>query len=110
MNRRDFLRLRARGGERVLELSCQQFYMRYVEAGAGVMAAGVDLDTHLPWSGEPPTAIAVPTSRELFADLERRLEDVDVLVVGGRDWLVGDFAREVDVRIRSFVAAGGRVE
>lgn len=84
--------------------------MRYVEAGAGVMATGGDGDPDLPWSGEPPTAIAVPTPYELFADLDRRLQDVAVLVVGGREWLVGDFACEVEARIRSFVAAGGRVE
>jgi hypothetical protein len=110
MNRRDFLRLRARGGERVLELSCEQLYMRYVESGTRVMAAAGDSEIEMAWSGEPPTAIAVPTTTELFAEMERRLRDVDVLVVRGRDWLVGDFAREVDVRMRSFVAAGGRVE
>jgi hypothetical protein len=110
MNRRDFLKLRARGDERVLELSCERLYMRYVDALASTDLGGAT-EAGAGWSGEPPTAIAVPTTVELFADLERRLTDADVLRVLGREWLAGgDFRREVEARIEAFRRQGGRVE
>lgn len=44
MNRRAFLRLTVRGRERVLDLSCERLYMRWVDArmGGAVDAAGLD--------------------------------------------------------------------
>jgi hypothetical protein len=111
LNRRDFLRLTVRGKERVLELSCEGLYMRYVDARAGVGTGDV-LDPYaVDWDGEPPLDIVVPTTGELFAELDRRLSGVQVLRVIGREWLSGDeFRREVESRIEAFRVRGGRVE
>jgi hypothetical protein len=114
MNRRDFLRLRTRGRERVLELSCEQLFMRYSDAESGAgrarAAGGVDPDPQS-WEGEPPTEIVMPTTSELFEQFERELSSADVLRLMDRDWLDGGvFQREVEARIEAFVARGGRVE
>ena len=88
--------------------------MRYVDAEAGVGRGGPQNPVALDpgdGDGEPPIDIAVPTTRELFAELERRLAGVRVLRVVGREWLTGDvFRREVESRIESFRRRGGRVE
>lgn len=114
MNRRAFLRLTVKGRERVLELSCERLYMRYVDARAGVGSADAreELLAYLPaWEGEPPLAVASETSGELFEELERRLSGVEVLRVIGPEWLAGeDFRREVESRIEAFRRRGGRVE
>jgi hypothetical protein len=113
MNRREFLRLRVSGRERILELSCEPLYMRWVDARSGLGSTGVtdaEGPAHM-WGGEPPLDVTVPTPEQLFAELERRLAGVDVLRVKGREWLVpGDFRREVESRIEAFRRRGGRVE
>jgi len=121
MNRREFLRLTVRGRERVLELSCERLYVRWIDAQAGA-AFGDDLADmegmedevalfDATWDGEPPLDVIVPTTDELFDELERRLRSVQVLRVTGREWLAGeDFGREVESRIEAFRRRGGRVE
>jgi hypothetical protein len=103
--------------------------MRYVESCAATVWSGgaaaaeaaaaapdadadacVDPHAALDAFGEPPTEIAVQNAAELFGELERRLADAHVLQVRGREWLAGDFAREVGARLDRFVARGGRVE
>ena len=121
MNRRDFLLLSTKGNKRVLELSCERLYMRYVDAqsGAGRQQSGadrgeepvqVDADPQS-WDGEPPTEIETPTVGEIFEELDRELSNADVLRVLDRDWLAGgEFRREVEARVEAFRHRGGRVE
>ena len=84
MNRRDFLTLRTRGEQRIVELSCERLYMRYADARSGVgrwdppPPIGA---TQQAWEGEPPTQIRTPTTRDLFETLERELARADVLTV-----------------------------
>jgi len=114
MNRREFLRLTARGRERVLELSCERLYVRWIDAQASAAADGVEPDAWIPeadWDGEPPLDVVVPTAEQLFEELERRLRGVQVLRVTGREWLASDdFRSEVEARIEAFRRRGGRVE
>ncbi|HET9947674.1 MAG TPA: hypothetical protein VFQ22_01995 [Longimicrobiales bacterium] len=115
MNRREFLRLVRRGRERVLELSCERLYTRFVDAQA---AAGMEqVAGELPaaaWeegTGEPPLDVRVPSPEELLAELERGLAQADVLRVRGREWLaVEDFRRALEPRLEAFRRRGGRVE
>ena len=114
MNRRDFFLLSTRGSKRVLELSCDHLYMRYVDAQSGAGRrkglGQVDPDPQT-WEGEPPTEIETPTAGELFDELDRELSNADVLTVLDRDWLaVGEFRREVEARVEAFRHRGGRVE
>ena len=114
MKRRDFLLLRTRGRERILELSCERLYMRYADARSGAGRAQesseVDVDPQS-WDGEPPTEIVMPTTTEVFEELERELSSADVLRVLDRDWLAGGaFRQEVEVRIDAFARRGKRVE
>ena len=132
MNRRAFLRLTVRGRERVLDLSCERLYVRWVDARAGAADTGAtewdaadtgaagahpkgdaSVSPHgMPaWEGEPLLDVAVPSADELLLELERQLSVVQVLRVSGREWLASeDFRREVDARIEAFRRRGGRVE
>ncbi len=114
MNRRDFLLARTTGSQRVLELSCERLYMRYVDAPSGAARreepGEVDADPQA-WDGEPPTEIDTPTAGELFAELDRELSNADVLRVLDRDWLAGrEFRRAVEARVDTFRRRGGRIE
>ncbi len=122
MNRRDFFLLSTRGSKRVLDLSCERLYMRYVDARSpagrreeqGQVDADVDADIDADpqsWEGEPPTEIEKQTAGELFEELERELSNADVLRVLDRDWLAGgEFRLEVEARVEAFRRRGGRVE
>ena len=114
MKRRDFLLLSTKGSQRVLELSCERFYMRYVDAqsraGRREEPGEVDLDPQS-WDGEPPTEIETQTVGELFEELDRELSKADVLRVLDREWLAGkEFRREVEARVEAFRRRGGRFE
>lgn len=110
MDRRGFLLLGLRGKQRVLELSCERLYVRYVDARSAVGAAPQDEDTSL-WSGEPPTRIETESVADLFEQLERSLERADVLRVLDPEWLdAGDLRSRVDAHLEAFRRRGGRVE
>ena len=114
MNRRDFLLLSTKGSKRVLELSCERLYMRYVDAQSGAgrreEPGQINADPQS-WDGEPPTELETPTTGELFEELDRELSNADVLRVLDRDWLDGgEFRREVEARVEAFRRRGGRVE
>jgi hypothetical protein len=110
MHRRDFLLFRTEQRLRIAEISCERLYMQYVDAQATARSAAEPLDDD-PWSGEPPANLEVPTAQQLFADLDHDLEHVDVVRVGGRDWLAADaFRREFELLMSSVRARGGRVE
>jgi hypothetical protein len=118
MDRRDFLLLKTKGRQRVLEISCERLYMRWVDARSGAGASvsviagdepGAD-DSH-PWDGEPPTEIVTMTTTDLLGDLEHELAHADVLTVHGRGWLSNpEFRRDVESLVEAFRIRGGRVE
>ena len=114
MNRRDFLSLSTRDSKRILDLSCERLYMRYVDASAGIgrPAESRALDRNpRAWEGEPPNEIETPTAIELFETLERELADADVLRVRDADWLSSEaFGQEVEARVEAFRRRGGQVE
>ena len=114
MNRRDFLTLRTRGENRVVELSCERLYMRYADARSG--AGGWEPPPPIgavqqAWEGEPPTELRTQTTSELFEILERELAQADVLKVLDYDWVMGDeFGPAGEARVEAFRDRGGRVE
>jgi len=114
VNRREFLTLRTSGTKQILELSCEPLYMRYVDARSGIGALGDSGDSEPDADfrpGEPPTEVDLPTTGQLFGELERQLAEADELRVFGRDWLSGGaFGREVEARVEAFRRRGGRVE
>jgi hypothetical protein len=93
MNRRDFLRLRPTKRERVLEVSCKDLHLRYLEAR-------ID-------GGEDPAGAA----DVFFRNLLRQLRDVRLLKIADRDSLTdAEFRRRLGEFVASFRAAGGSVE
>lgn len=87
MNRRDFIFLKPGRGNRSVELSCEQLYMRYH-------------DSHLDG-----------TSRQLFERLENELKDIDELRLVGSTWLAGEGLRQrLEPLLASVRARGGRIE
>ena len=111
MDRRAFLRLSVKGRRRVLELSCERLYVRYVDAQAAAGAPARAHDAPPSWEGEPPTVIETETVAQLFQDLERSLGGVDVVRVLDRHWLGdGQLRREVEARIATFRRRGGALE
>lgn len=110
MNRRDFLLFRTEAQRRLVELSCERLYMRYLDAQAmsGRRDAAEDCD---PSQGEPPADLRTTGPAQLFADLERSLGSADVVRIVDRGWLAADdFRRDVERVIAAFRRNGGRVE
>lgn len=84
-NRRDFLLLRV-AADREIELSCEQLYMRLVDAQA---------------DGSVP---------RLFASLANDLSQVGAVRLVDRSWLSSaDLERGLDDALARFTARGGRV-
>ena len=111
INRRDFLLLRSVGGSRVAELSCERLYMRQFDIRLTGRRPDVDFPEGDPSAGEPPAVFDQRTTRQLFDNLGRDLEGVDVLRVLDARWLAGDdLRREFESWLASFRSRGGRVE
>ena len=108
MNRRDFLLLKTRGQERVLELSCERLYMRYTDAKSGALRPSGGSGDPESWEGEPPLEMVTPTTDDLLRELDEELASADVLHVLDRDWLVAGAFRRV-CRRRPRDSAGRRV-
>lgn len=111
MNRRDFFLLRTEQGIRTVKLSCQQLHMYCLESRVTSVQLEENFDSTE--DGEPPTAFGERTTEQLFENLRRDLDGVDLLRVVGHRWLSeGDeeLQREFDGLLSSFRARGGRVE
>lgn len=111
LNRRDFLLLRTEGRERVLELSCEQLYVRFTDATWEGVEDAAGLPDADPWiGGEPPARLDRPRPEELFAELKSDLERVDVVRVHGGEWLSPGRLRDgIHALLDEFRARGGRV-
>ncbi len=111
LDRRAFLRLATRGRERVLEISCERLYVRWVDAPVKLTPA--DLAVAVAWSdepGEPTTSVVVQTREELLRQLEVSLAGAHVVRLLQPEWLAhADLRREVDARLAAFRSRGGRV-
>lgn len=113
VHRRDLLRLRVGAGARSMELSCQSLHMQYLELQR---RADRDLASTLahyeePWLGEPPAVASARPIADLFSELARQLEGVEVLRVVDAGWITdGALSRGLEQLIAAFVARGGRVE
>jgi hypothetical protein len=109
VNRRDFFRLVRRGRQRVLELSCERLYVRWVDAEG--RSTRIGRDDGASEGGEPPTRIAAESCADLLAELDGRLAAADVLRLVGDEWLQSDeLRRGVHRQIDSFERRGGKVE
>lgn len=107
MNRRDFLLFKTEGRTRTVEVSCEQLYMRYVDARR---APETDADDVVA-DGEPPARLDRRTVRQLFEDLARDVHDADLLRLMHTEWLAQDeFRREVTALAETVRSRGGRVE
>lgn len=84
VNRREFLLLRA--GRPVVELSCEQLYMKYIDAQA------------------------TSETDQLFGRLARELSSLTTVRVIDRGWLASEeFRRHLDRVLGAFRARGGRI-
>ncbi|MDG2316059.1 MAG: hypothetical protein P8M36_03995 [Gammaproteobacteria bacterium] len=114
MNRRDFLTLRTKGQQRVIELSCERLYMLYADANAGIgrwkVSEAIGKNQQA-WGGEPPIQINSQTVPELLDTLNQELAKADILVLLEKQWLDSEgFGAEVEVCIQAFCDRGGIVE
>jgi hypothetical protein len=107
-SRRDFLLLRPGRQARVLDLPCRRLYMRYVEART---SAGRDAgDWPLEAGAEPPSDVATPTVDELFATLDRELQEADAVRLVEAEWLAEpDLRLQLDRVLDAFRERGGEV-
>jgi hypothetical protein len=111
MNRRDFLFLRRTPKGRVLELSCRALYMYAINANAGTKAPDQDVLAHEPWMGEPPTDFERAEDDHWLRQIERALQDVDVLALVDQEWLIStDIQAQLDTVLAEFRHRGGRIE
>lgn len=112
LDRRAFLRLATRGRERLLEISCERLYLRWVDAPAKA-TPGALAETLSGWAehaGEPPAHFALQTRDELLAQLDVSLAGAQAVRLAEPEWLAdADLRREVDARIAAFRQRGGRV-
>jgi len=87
VNRRDFLLLRTPRDVRTVTLSCEQLYMRFVDA---------ELNESVP---------------ALFEELARELQSASSVRLTGKAWLARpDLKRRLDTVLRAFRSRGGVVE
>ena len=107
MNRRDFLLFKTEGRTRTVEVSCEQLYMRFVDARRAPEPDAADLVM----DGEPPARFDRRSVRQLFDGVARDLHDADVLRITQTEWLAEEeFRREVTALADVVRGRGGRVE
>jgi hypothetical protein len=114
LDRRAFLRLAARGRDRVLEISCERLHLRWVDAPPRLTPAVLaELMEESGWAdrpGEPPTRVDLETREELLQQLDATLAGARVVLLIEPEWLADeDLRREVDARLAAFRRRGGRV-
>ena len=111
LNRRDFLRLRTQGRQRVVELSCERLYVRYTDAVREAASGGVAAAESDPWiGGEPPARLDRPGLDELFAGLRHDTRHAHLVRVHGSEWLMpGRLHDEVHAMLDECRARGGHV-
>jgi hypothetical protein len=109
MNRRQFLTFTHERRLRIVELSGQRLYMHLLDAALTCTPNGGGEDAA--WGGESAAAFERRTPEQVFDEIDRDLEQADVLRINEPGWLAADdVSRRVDAVIDRFRARGGRVE
>ena len=110
MNRRDFLTFRVERRLRVAELSCERLYMLLVDSPL-TCERQHDADVHAWVWGEPQPVYHQRSAQEVFDQIDRDLNEVDVLRITHREWLADhSLAANLDRVIAQFRARGRRIE
>ena len=113
MNRRDFLLLRSVPSSRIVDLSCQQLYVRFLDTKiTGVAGDRQDAEKRSnPWGGEPEPVFEERTFADVLRSIEDGLRDADVVRLNEPAWLAcEDVKRGLDDVLAAFRTRGGRVE
>ncbi len=113
MNRRDFLLLRRVPSSRIVDLSCQQLYVRFLDTKITRVAGDRQAAdaTPNPWGGEPPPVFAERTFADVLGSIGDALRDADVVRLNESAWLAcEEVKRGLDGVLEKFRARGGRVE
>ena len=106
MNRRDFLLFKTEGRTKTVELSCERLYMLYVDTRNTPDAEPPEV-----YDGEPPARFEIRSARQLFDDISRDLDGVDILRITHTEWLAEEeFRREMTALVDAVRGRGGRVE
>jgi hypothetical protein len=107
VSRRDFLRLRSSGQERILELSCRMLFMRCTDAAIGTPSP----EEYEQAVGEPPAVLDRRSPAAIFADIERDLMNAQRLRLLEPEWLESiEDAPLLQEILAAFRARGGRIE
>ena len=110
INRREFLTFRTERRLRVVDLSCERLYMHVLDAQLTCEPQEESAGDGS-WCGEPRPVFQKRTPAQLFDEIDRDLNGVDVLRISGASWLASDALRgrleDIVGRVR---ARGGRVE
>jgi hypothetical protein len=110
-NRRDFLLFRTANRLRVLEIDCQQLYMRCLDAASTCRAADEPITENAFGDGEPPARFDVRRPQDLLADVGAAFTGVTRIRVVDAYWLENsDFHEQFAQLLRTFRAGGGDVE
>ena len=111
MNRRDFLFLRRTPSGRTLELSCQDLYIRTLNASAPTTPSKQEVYEHQAWMGEPPTDFEKSAGDDWLRRVEVQLQDVEILKLLDQEWLLPTGINEqLEPVLTAFRARGGRIE
>ena len=112
MNRREFLSFRSRDRQRIVELSCECLYMQYLDVQLtwGPQEDPTPAEQQV-WGGEPTAVFESRSVEQLFGEIERDLEQADVLRISEPEWLATEpLGQTVEALIAAFRARGGKVE
>ncbi len=113
MKRRDFLRFRSSGGQRIVYLSCQRLYMNLCDVRTGREAAVAAMDAGTEdewWTGEPPAVVESGSVEQLWNDVAAEIEAADVLVLEAREWLQGnELSARLEQLLSTYRETGGEV-
>jgi len=110
INRREFLTFRSEHRLRVVDLSCERLYMHVLDAQLTCEPREQPADD-VSWCGEPATVFQERAPAQLFDEIDRDLNGVDVLRISGAGWLASDALNgRLEGILERFRARGGRVE
>ena len=106
MNRREFLSFGSRDRQRIVELSCECLYMQYLDVQLtwGPQEGATPAEQQV-WGGEPTAVFESRSVEQLFGEIERDLEQADVLRISEPEWLATEpLCQAVEALIAAFRA------
>jgi hypothetical protein len=112
ISRRDFLRFRVQARRRIVFLSCERLYMRFMDAQSGDTRSGgpsAEADSAL-FVGEPDTVLHEPSSEAFWRELESTICACDVVCVQEPQWMAnGEFGSKLRELLMTADAQGVEV-